>query len=158
MIPVIRRRHQTTNPFDALWDIRRDVDRVFDTLSVPSDAISMLPAEVLETDGEVRFMIEIPGMRPEDIELTVENNVLTVAGEKRWQKEEGKAGGDYHLLERRYGKFSRSFTLPQRVKVSGIDASCEHGVLTIRLPKDEAAKPRRIEVRSTREGRQLDAK
>ncbi len=157
MIPVIRRRQGAT-PFDALWDIRRDMDRIFDTLSVPSDAVSTLPAEVLETDSDVRFMIEIPGMKPEAIELTVENNVLTVSGEKRWQKEEGKSEGDYHLLERRYGKFSRSFTLPQRVNASAIDAMYEQGVLTISLPKAEEAKPRRIEVRSSGNGRQLDAK
>jgi HSP20 family protein len=158
MIPVIRRRQQSVGPFDALWDIRRDMDRIFDTLSVPSDAVSALPAEVLETDQEVRFMIEIPGMKPEDIELTVENNVLAVSGEKRWQKEEGRSEGDYHLLERRYGKFSRSFTLPQRVDSSRGEASYEHGVLTIQLPKTEEAKPRRIEVRASGEGRQLASK
>lgn len=157
MIPVIRRR-QTATPFDALWDIRRDMDRIFDTLAVPSDAVSALPTEVLESDSEVRFMIEIPGMKTEDIELTVENSVLTVSGEKRWQKEEGKAEGDYHLLERRYGKFARSFTLPQRVDAARIDATYEHGVLTVRLPKTEEAKPRRIEVRSSGEGRQLESK
>jgi HSP20 family protein len=157
MIPVIRRR-QTATPFDALWDIRRDMDRIFDTLAVPSDAVSTLPAEVLETDSDVRFMIEIPGMKTEDIELTVENNVLTVSGEKRWQKEEGRSEGDYHLLERRYGKFSRSFTLPQRVDASAIDAMYEQGVLTVSLPKAEEAKPRRIEVRSSGDGRQLDSK
>jgi HSP20 family protein len=157
MIPVIRRR-QAATPFDALWDIRRDMDRIFDTLAVPSDAVSTLPAEVLETDSDVRFMIEIPGMKPEDIELTVENNVLTVSGEKRWQKEEGRSEGDYHLLERRYGKFSRSFTLPQRVDASSIDAMYEQGVLTVSLPKAEEAKPRRIEVRSSGDGRKLESK
>jgi len=157
MIPVIRRR-QTATPFDALWDIRRDMDRIFDTLAVPSDAVSTLPTEVLESDSEVRFMIEIPGMKPDDLELTVENSVLTVSGEKRWQKEEGKAEGDYHLLERRYGKFARSFTLPQPVDASRIDATYEQGVLTVRLPKTEEAKPRRIEVRSSGQGRQLESK
>ena len=103
-------------------------------------------------------MIEIPGLRPEEIELTVENNVLTVSGEKRWQKEDGKPEGEYHLLERRYGKFARAFALPHKVNAAAIQATCDQGVLTVVLPRLEEAKARRIEVRSGASGREIEGK
>ena len=105
MIATLRRRPRIATPFDALRDVPRDLDRIFDTFAAPVDTTTALPAEVVETEGEMRFLIEIPGLKPEDIELTVENSVLTVSGEKRWQKEEGEAKGEYHLMERKYGPF-----------------------------------------------------
>lgn len=158
MLPSLRRRPQVATPFDALWDVRREMDRLFDTFAQPADGMTALPAEVLETDSAIRFMIEIPGMKPEDIELTVENNVLTVSGEKRWQKEEGKPEGEYHLLERRYGKFARAFALPHKVDAAAIQATYDQGVLTVNLPKLEEARARRIEIRSGEHGREIEGK
>lgn len=155
MFASVRRGTALANPFDTLWDVQREVNRLFENASRPANVASTLPAEVVESDSDVRIMIEIPGMDPADIELTVENNVLTVCGEKRWQKEEGTAENDYHLMERRYGRFARGFTLPSRVNAGAIDASYDKGILTVRLPKSEEAKPRRIEVRSGTEAKQI---
>jgi HSP20 family protein len=146
------------SPFDALWDVRREVDRLFDSFAQPADVASALPAEVLETDHSIRFLLELPGMKPEDIELTVENNVLTVSGEKRWEGEEGKPEGTYHLMERRYGKFVRTFALPHTVDAGAIRATCEQGVLTVNLPKREEAKARRIEIRSGEPSRDVQTR
>lgn len=157
MFPSIRRTNPAATPFGSLWDVQREVNRLFDNMSRPADVASTIPAEVVETDNEVRIMIEIPGMNPDDIELTVENNVLTICGEKRWQKEEGTEEGDYHLMERRYGRFARGFALPSRVNAGRIDASYDQGILTVRLPKSEEAKPRRIEVRSGSQAGQIES-
>jgi HSP20 family protein len=75
-----------------------------------------MPAEVVETDEEIRFDIEAPGFREEDIDITLENNVLTIAGEKKIEQEEGRKDSDYRLFERRYGRFQRSFTVPPTVR------------------------------------------
>jgi HSP20 family protein len=158
MIATLRRRPQIATPFDALWDVRRDLDRIFDTFAAPVDTTTALPAEVVETEGEVRFLIEIPGLKPEDIELTVENSVLTVSGEKRWQKVEGEAKGEYHVMERKYGRFARAFSLPHKVDSTAIEARYEQGVLTVTLPKAEEAKPRRIQVRAGEPAREIEAK
>jgi HSP20 family protein len=92
--------------------------------------------------------MEIPGMRPEDIEIDLENNVLTVSGEKQEERTEEKEGGTYHLSERRYGRFSRSFVLPRDVESEQIQARTGDGLLRITVPKSERSRRRRIEVRS----------
>lgn len=149
MLPSLIVRRATT-PFDALWDMRREMERLMNGLTTETQTTSWyLPAEVLETDNEIRFQIEVPGLRPDDIDLTVENHVLTVSGERKWEHEEGKKEGDYHVFERRYGKFERSFAVPQQVNTAKIDASYENGVLKVTLPKMEEAKPRRIQIHAT---------
>jgi HSP20 family protein len=102
--------------------------------------------DVMERENEVRVICELPGMKPEDISLELESNVLTISGEKRDMKEEGQEDGAYHLVERRWGRFTRSFVLPREVESEKIDASYEDGVLTITIPKSESARRRRIEV------------
>ena len=148
MYPSAKRRQFAVSPFDVIWGTQREMDRLFGTLSKSGHAVPDLAVEVLEGDDELRFMIEVPGMRPEDIELTVEDDVLTVSGEKRRQTEEGTSDSDYRLRERRYGRFARAFTLPHKVNTGAIEASYDQGVLTVLLPKAEDAKPRRIEVSS----------
>jgi HSP20 family protein len=81
------------------------------------------------------------------VEVSLENNVLTIDGEKKAEREEGKENR-WHLSERRYGRFTRSFVLPRDVEQERIAASFEHGVLTVTIPKSERARPRRIEVRA----------
>jgi HSP20 family protein len=137
-----------TSPFGTLWDIRREVDQLLDGFGrIDGETTnSSLATEVRETNDELRFAIELPGMRPEDIDLTVENNVLTVSGEKKFEREESKEDGEYRLFERRYGRFTRSFAVPPTVDAGKVNANYENGVLTISLPKTEAAKPRRIAI------------
>jgi HSP20 family protein len=148
MLPSLIVRRGTT-PFDALWDMRREMERMMNGLTTETPTTSWyMPAEVLETENEIRFEVEVPGLRPEDINLTVENGVLTISGERKWENEEGREKGDYHVFERRYGRFERSFAVPQRVNTSRIEASYENGILKVVLPKMEEAKPRRIEIKS----------
>ena len=104
-----------------------------------------LPAvDVSEDDGGYLVSVDVPGMKPEDVTVTVENNVLTVSGERRFENRSEKHG--YHRVERRYGSFKRAFTLPEGVDIDHIDASVENGTLTVRIPKPEAAQPKRIKV------------
>ena len=102
------------------------------------------PADIFEEDNAIRIMAEVPGVRPEDVKLTVENNVLTIQGSKQQVAEE--RAERVHRYERTYGAFERSFTLPTTVDANSIKASYENGVLTVTLPKVERAKPRQIEV------------
>ena len=102
--------------------------------------------DVVETERELRVVTEMPGLKRENIEVDVENNVLTIRGEKREERTEGQSHGKYHLAERRYGTFSRSFVLPRDVDADGIQASFEDGVLTVSIPKSEKARRRRIDI------------
>lgn len=145
MIPIARNR-TGMSPFETLYGVRRQLDRIFDEFSTGLDETWPMPTDVVETEDELRFHIEIPGLRPEDVELTVENGVLTVSGEKQMERREGESEDNFRLLERRYGRYTRSFRLPPTVDANRVQASCEHGVLMIRLPRAEEAKPRRIQI------------
>lgn len=154
MLPSLTLR--TMTPFDAFDDMRRVMDRLFDGAVIPSGTAPWrVPADVVETDGELRFSMDIPGVKPEDINVTVEKDVLTVSGERSWSHEE--KDGEYRRLERRYGRFQRSFVLPSQVDANRIAAQYENGVLTVVLPKLEEAKPRRIPINATNGGRQIEA-
>jgi HSP20 family protein len=101
--------------------------------------------DIYETEAhEVVLKAELPDMKREDINLTFENGVLTLKGERKFEQEEKKE--NFHRIERRHGAFSRSFTLPNTVDASRITAAYKDGVLTIRLPQREEAKPKQIAV------------
>lgn len=102
------------------------------------------PVDIFEEGDAIRIMAEIPGVTPEDVKISLENNVLTIHGSKQQAAEERTER--VHRYERTYGAFERSFTLPATVDANAIKASYEHGVLTVTLPKVEKAKPRQIEV------------
>lgn len=102
------------------------------------------PVDVLEETGAIRIMAELPGVRPEDVKISVEGNVLTVHGTKQQMAEERTER--VHRYERTYGAFERTFTLPATVDAEHIKAGYDYGVLTITLPKVEQAKPRQIQV------------
>lgn len=101
--------------------------------------------DVMETEREIRVITEMPGLKRENIEVDVENNVLTIRGEKREERTEGEEGR-FHLSERRYGTFTRSFVLPSSVDADSIQANFEDGVLRVTIPKSERARKRRIEL------------
>jgi HSP20 family protein len=103
--------------------------------------------DVIERENEIKVVCELPGMNSEEVELSLENNVLTISGEKHEQQEEGREGDTYHLSERRWGKFSRSFVLPREVNAEQISAHFENGVLTVTIPKSEKARRRRIDIK-----------
>jgi HSP20 family protein len=101
--------------------------------------------DVVETEREIRVIVEMPGLKRENIEVDVENNVLTIRGEKKEERTEGEQG-KWHLAERRYGTFARSFVLPRDVDADNIQARFEDGVLSVSIPKSERARRRRIDV------------
>jgi HSP20 family protein len=102
------------------------------------------PVDIRETDSSLSLMVELPGLKREDVEITVENNVLTIRGERKFEKDVDQES--YHRIERSYGAFSRSFTLPSNVATDKVEAKFEDGVLRIELPKREEARPRRIDI------------
>ena len=103
------------------------------------------PVDIFETDEhEVVLKAEVPDVKREDISLTFENGVLTIKGERKFDQETPRES--YHRVERHHGSFSRSFTLPNTVDAARINASYKDGVLTIRLPQREDAKPKQISV------------
>lgn len=108
---------------------------------------SFSPAvDVVEKDGAYLLKAEVPGLAPEDIELQVENNVLTFKGERKYENEEERGG--YRRVERSYGSFSRSFVLPEGTNVDAIDAKVEHGILTVTIPKVQTAAARKVEIKA----------
>ena len=97
------------------------------------------PVSVEERDDDILLTAELPGMTEDELEISLENNVLTISGEKRESREEGEASSKFHLVERSFGSFRRSFTLPRTVHAEGITAEFDNGLLSVRLPKvDEA--------------------
>jgi len=101
-------------------------------------------ADITEDDKEYLIKAELPEMRKEEVKVTVENGVLTISGERKFEKEEKKK--KYHRVERGYGTFMRTFTLPDDSDPNKVKAEFKNGLLTVHLPKSEKAKPKQIEV------------
>lgn len=102
------------------------------------------PCDIAENENTLRVAVEVPGIRPEDIKVNIENTVLTIRGEKKQVVDEKSER--YHRYERSYGVFERSFTLPSTVDAERISARVENGVLLVEIPKVEKARPREIPV------------
>lgn len=102
------------------------------------------PVDIFQDGDQLVMKAELPDIGPEDIKLNIDNDMLTISGEKRFGNE--VAEDRYHRIERRYGMFSRSFSLPSSVDAAKISAEHKNGVLTVRLPAREEAKPRQIKV------------
>jgi HSP20 family protein len=106
---------------------------------------SFVPAvDVYEDEHAIQLKFEVPGLDEKEIDIRLENNLLTVKGERKIEKETKEE--NYRRIERRYGTFTRSFTLPTTVSSESVKASYDKGVLTISLPKKEAAKPKQIKI------------
>jgi HSP20 family protein len=136
--------------------LRREIDRIFDDAGAPSGGRWMPAADVREDDDAIHIDIELAGIDPKDIDINVENGMLTIAGEKHTERKEGKEG-QYHSVERRYGSFARSFQLPQGVDESKIGASFDNGLLTVDIPRSAMPQPRRIQIGGER-GQEVQAK
>jgi HSP20 family protein len=141
-------------------DLFRDrLDRIFnqmltqsfnpDVLLEPQGDVTArrwMPAvDIRETADSLLLVAELPGMTREDVQITLENNVLSIAGERKFEKD--VKGESYHRLERTFGTFARSFSLPANVKTDKVEAVFKDGILTVTLPKVEEAKPRRVEIK-----------
>ena len=133
-----------------VFGLRREIDRLFeDTFGGDARRTGWVPAvDIREDNKEIALEIELPGIKPSDVEVTAENGVLTIRGEKQSGSTEGSEGR-YHVVERSYGSFTRSFQLPTGVDEQRIDADFTDGLLTIRIPKAALAQPRRIEIRNS---------
>ena len=131
-----------------VFGLRREIDRLFeDTFGRGDGVAAWSPAvDVKESEKEMRLEIELPGIKPEEVELTAENGVLTIRGEKRSERKEGEDESRYHLVERSYGSFMRSFQLPQGLDESKIEADYNHGILTVHIPKAALPQPRKIQI------------
>ena len=139
------------DPFRDLRSLQEEVNRLFSSnlsRSFADDGIArgawMPTVDIYENKDQIVLEAELPGMNREDFELTVENNVLTLRGERRFEKKDET--DNYHRVERAYGTFTRSFTLPQTVSGDGASAEYKNGVLRVLLKKREEVKARRIEI------------
>jgi HSP20 family protein len=102
------------------------------------------PVDVYEDAQQVVLKLEVPGIKQEDLDVRVENQMLTIKGERKFDKDEKEE--NFHRIERRYGTFTRTFTLPQTVDTAAVKANYDHGVLSVSFPKKEAAKPKQVKV------------
>jgi HSP20 family protein len=124
--------------------LRRDLDRLWQQANDNGWAASMweddggsVRIDVAETDKEIQVIADIPGIDPKDVDITLANNVLTIRGEKKSERDEKKA--DFHLVERRFGAFTRKIAVPQGCDHAQVKAEYANGVLTIRVPKPAEA-------------------
>lgn len=139
-------------PTDIL-NMQRGINKMFDSFFRGSaqDDGDLSPSvwtpavDVAEHDNEYIVKVELPGVARDDVKITMQENILTIRGEKKQEKE--TKDSDFHRVERSYGSFQRSFTLPTHVKNDRIEASFKDGILTVNVPKAEEAKPKQIEVR-----------
>jgi HSP20 family protein len=108
------------------------------------NGLAALPLDVAENENEFVVKASLPGVKPEDVQITVHGDILTIQGESKFEEE--KKGDRWHLRERRVGSFHRSVSLPTAVNSDKAQAQFEHGVLSLTLPKSEGAKPRQIKI------------
>ena len=152
---VISRRFDTTmtitrfNPFfgdPATPTFRSFEDAISQLLDEPSGTRPWTPAvDIRENENALIVKADLPDVNEKDIDIRIENGTLALKGERRFEKDETGKGG-YHRIERSYGAFARYFTLPDTVDAESVQAEFKNGVLTVTLPKKEAAKPRTIKV------------
>ena len=152
LIPVSRDRNvaRQDNPFLSL---QREIDRLFDDFTTGFPSFSkgvgadLLPSmDVTETDKEIEITAELPGLEEKDVQINVADNVLTIRGEKKAEKEEKDK--NYRLLERSYGSFLRTLELPDGINTDAIKASIAKGVLKVTVPKPAPAQAKKVEVKS----------
>src|ERR671938_1720246 len=145
------------DPFRELRMLQDEVNRLFTSnVSRSFDDEGLMrgawtpSVDIYENKDQIVLEAELPGMNREDFDLTIENNVLTLRGERRFEKKD--EADNYHRVERSYGSFTRSFTLPQTISAEGATAEYNNGVLRVTLPKREETKARRIQVTGSETG------
>ncbi|MBX6370221.1 MAG: Hsp20/alpha crystallin family protein [Rhodospirillales bacterium] len=135
------------SPFASL---QREMDRLFSDFSrrfgEPFAEESFPKLDICETDSEIKVTAELPGIDEKDIDVTLRDDVLTIKGEKKAEREEKEE--NYHLVERSYGSFSRSVRLPSGLDANKVKATMDKGVLTVTMPKPPTAQPKKIEIKS----------
>ena len=140
------------DPFREMMSLRSQMDRLLSDWprsssgwgDSESGGLQNLPLDLSESDQAYTVCASIPGIKPEDLEISVQNNMLTIRGETKSEQE--REGDRWHLRERRVGQFQRTIALPNNVDSDQVGAEYNDGVLTLTLPKSEEAKPRRINI------------
>ena len=147
------------DPFREMRSLQDEVNRLFTSSFSRGGGESDLmrgawspQVDIFENQNEIVLEAELPGMKPEDVDISIENNVLTIHGERKFEKKD--ENDNFHRVERSYGNFTRSFTLPPTVQSENANAEFENGVLRLTLAKREEAKPRRIEIKAGSGGTQ----
>jgi HSP20 family protein len=140
-------RRRSTTVFRPFPELRWDADRLLDDM-FSRPRFTMAPggpeADFYETENDFVLEMDLPGFTNEDVDVTVEKGVLSISGERTSEREE--AVGTYHLRERTWGKFSRSFSIPHTIEAEEVDAQFKKGVLTVKLPKAAEAMARKIQI------------
>jgi HSP20 family protein len=141
------------DPVRDMVSLREAMDRLFEesfvrprSLLAPTAGVSTLALDVYESTEDVTVQASIPGVKPEDIDISITGDLLTIKGETSEEKEEKE--GRYHVRERRYGAFERVVTLPTQVDANKAQAEFTDGVLTLTLPKVEEVKPKSIKIKA----------
>ncbi len=138
------RNFNNWSPFEELNRMRRDMERLTEGFSKGSGAGVFPLMNVTEDNDAYYIRAELPGLKSDEIELSVTGDSISISGERKIANEEG---AKYHRRERESGKFNRIFNLPGPVDVENVDASSVDGVLVVKLPKSEVAKPRQITIK-----------
>jgi HSP20 family protein len=137
------------DPFQEMLNLRRTVDRLFDNASSDHEwaqpTLWGLSVDMVENKDDFIIKASLPGINPEDLDISYSDDTLTIKGEVKSDNEVKE--NQYYLRERRYGSFARSITLPTKIKGDAIEASYQNGVVTLRLPKAEEVKPKRISIK-----------
>jgi HSP20 family protein len=138
------------NPMRDMVRLRSEFDRLFDeTMELPAwrwtQPAGQLAIDVAEEEGAYIVKASVPGIKVDDLDVTIHDNVLTIKGEVKEEQDINEE--KYHLRERRWGSFARSITLPTAVDVEAVEATYEDGVLTLNVPKTEAYKAKRITIK-----------
>jgi HSP20 family protein len=135
----------STMHLDPIQGLRLFEDAVTRLMNEPRTGRPWSPAvDILETEDNLMLKADLPDVKIEDIDIRVENNTLTLRGQRNFQKDDKVKG--WHRIERSYGEFTRTFQVPNTVDTEKVAADYKNGVLTISLPKKEAAKPRQVKV------------
>lgn len=136
------------DPFRDFQTMQSRLNQLFSDYNRGTDELTtsgfVPPVDVYEDEHSVTLKLEVPGIEQKDIDIRLENSTLTVRGERRFEQEEREE--NFHRIERRYGQFSRSFTLPNTINTEEVAADYENGVLKVRLAKRAEAKPKQIKV------------
>lgn len=145
------------DPYNTFSTIQDEMTRLFEdnfarTRRSPSAITAWAPAvDIFETEHELVLKADLPDLDEKDIDVRVENNMITLSGERKFEKELKE--DNYLRVERSYGSFSRSFSLPNTVKMDAVQAEYKNGVLTVRLPKREESKPKQIKIGVNKTGK-----
>ncbi|MGA7313166.1 MAG: Hsp20/alpha crystallin family protein [Silvibacterium sp.] len=139
------------DPYREVWTLQNRLSSLFQDYGRghgENDSVSTAafvpPVDVYENEHKIVLKLEVPGLKQEDLDIQIENNALTVKGERKFEKEEKEE--NFHRIERRYGSFFRSFKVPNTVNSEAVKASYDAGVLRIELEKRAEAKPKQIKV------------